>query len=151
MPRQRAFLRSLALAVLLVTIAALIVQARGQDLPGPLQDAVPSPKFGAIAFTADGSFSAVWKRATKSEAEAKVLADCATLERGECQVVGFRQELCVAIASFRNSKDLKVTYAGGGVTRADARRSALERCNGDGRARHTCQIRTVVCGDGRER
>lgn len=110
---------------------------------------MPAPRFGAIAFTADGSYATAWKHATKAEAEAKVLADCVKLRRGACQVVGFRQELCAAIASFRNSKDLKVTYAGGGVTRADAERSALERCNGDSRARRACQIRTVVCGDGR--
>ena len=54
-----------------------------------------------------------------------------------------------AIASFRTSKKLAATYSGGGVTRADAKRSALERCNGDARARRTCRVRAVVCGDGR--
>ena len=63
--------------------------------------------------------------------------------------MGFRQELCAAIASFRTAKDQAATYAGGGVTRADAKRSALERCNGDNRAQRRCQVRTVVCGDGR--
>jgi hypothetical protein len=147
---RHAFLRSLARAFLLMVIAALLVQARGQESPyAPQPDAASAREYGAIAFTADGSFSAVWKRTSKSEAEAQVLTDCAKLKRGECQVVGFRRELCAAIASFQTAKDLKVTYAGGGVTKADAKRAALERCNGDDRARHTCQIRTVVCGDGR--
>lgn len=148
--RRRAFLQSLLRAALLLAGAALLVQARGQESPfAPQPDTATAAEFGAIAFTADGSFSAVWKRRSKRTAESQVLADCAKLKRGECQVVGFRQELCAAIASFRTTKDLKVTYAGGGVTKADARRSALERCNGDDRARRSCQIRTVVCGDGR--
>lgn len=131
-------------------IAAVLVQAYGQESPfAPQSDMGLAPKYGAIAFTADGSYSAVWKRRTKSEAEAQARADCTKLKRGECQVVGFRQELCAAIATFRTSKDLKVTYAGGGVTKADAKRAALERCNADDRARRTCQVRTVVCGDGR--
>jgi hypothetical protein len=144
------FLRSLVRAVLLMAGAALLVQARGQESPfAPQPDAATAAEYGAIAFTADGSFSAVWKRPSKSKAEAQVQADCTKLKRGECQVVGFRQELCAAIASFRTAKDLKVTYAGGGVTKADAKRAALERCNGDDRAGRRCQIRTIVCGDGR--
>jgi Domain of unknown function (DUF4189) len=149
-PKHRTFLRSLLRAVLLVAGTAMLVQARGQESPfAPQPDTVATAEFGAIAFTGDGSFSAVWKRKSKSDAEAQVLADCAKLKRGACQVVGFRQELCAAIATFRTGKDLTVTYAGGGVTKADAQRAALERCNGDDRARRTCQIRTTVCGDGR--
>jgi Domain of unknown function (DUF4189) len=152
MPRHRSSLRSLARALLLLAGAALFVQARGQESPwAPQRDSAPAPQYGAIAFTADGSYSTTWKRGSKQEAEDKVLADCKRFKRGECQVVGFRQELCAAIASFSTSKNLRVTYAGGGVTRADAQRSALERCNGDDRARHTCLVRSTVCGDGRQR
>ncbi len=123
--------------------------AQDMSTPWPGQDSATPPKFGALAFTADGSFTAVWKQDSKDVAVAKVEADCKRMGRGACQVVGFRQELCAAIASFRTAKDLTATYAGGGVTRADARRSALERCNGDDRAGRRCQVRTVVCGDGR--
>jgi hypothetical protein len=63
--------------------------------------------------------------------------------------VSFRAELCAAIASIEIGKEHKLTYAGGGLTRADAQRSALERCNGAKRARRGCQLRTVVCADGR--
>ncbi len=146
MTSRRKCLQLLAAALLLLPCAVL---AQQPEQSSPQQEGTQPPAFGAIAFTADGSFSAVWKRASKQEAEAKVRTDCERFRRGECQVVGFRQELCAAIASFRTAKDLKVTYAGGGVTKADAKRSALERCNGDDRARRTCQIRTVVCGDGR--
>ena len=135
---------------LLIAIALLMPFANAmaqQNDAAPPQE--PAPEFGALAFTADGSFTAVWKQESKNGAEAKVLADCEKLKRGACQVVGFRQELCAAIASFRTAKDLTATYAGGGVTRDDAKRSALERCNGDARARRTCQVRTIVCGDGR--
>ena len=120
-----------------------------ETVPFTEADPAAAPQFGALAFTADGSFTAVWKQASKDEAEDKVETDCKELGRGACEVVGFRQELCAAIASFRTSKKLAATYAGGGVTRADAKRSALERCNGDARARRTCRVRAVVCGDGR--
>jgi hypothetical protein len=109
----------------------------------------PSLEFGAIAFTADGSFASAWKLPSEAEAEAKVAADCATFQRGKCEVVSFRAELCAAIASFAIGKERKVTYAGGGLTPTDAQRRALERCNGDSRARGSCVLRTVVCGDGR--
>jgi hypothetical protein len=144
---RRARSHLLAAALLALASPALHAQPHEPDfLPVP---EAPPAHFGALAFTADGSFSAVWKRGSKAEAEGQVLADCAKFHRGKCQVVSFREELCAAIASFHTTNDVKVTYAGGGVTRADAQRSALDRCNGDERARSTCQIRTVVCGDGR--
>jgi len=148
-PSCRLPLRWLTAAFLLLPGTGALAQVRWPEPLTPPQPSAPPPQFGAIAFTADGSFSAVWKRASKGEAEAKVLADCEKLKRGKCQVVGFRQEVCAAIASFRTGKDLRVTYAGGGVTKADAKRSALDRCNGDARAGKSCHIRTVVCGDGR--
>jgi len=70
-------------------------------------------------------------------------------KRGQCEVVSFHEGLCAAIASFGAGKEHKVTYAGAALTRADARRSALERCNGDPRSRKECKLPTVVCGDGR--
>jgi Domain of unknown function (DUF4189) len=143
----RSCLPLLVAAALLASNAG--ASAQDTSTPWPEQDAASPPKFGALAFTADGSFTAVWKQDSKDNAVAKVETDCKRMGRGECQVVGFRQELCAAIASFRTAKDLTATYAGGGVTRADARRSALERCNGDDRAGRRCQVRTVVCGDGR--
>ncbi len=115
------------------------------QLPPP--EAADRPRFGAMAFTGDGSFSTTWDMASKAEAEAKVLADCTRFKRGSCEVVSFRDELCAAIASAQIGASRKVTYAGGGLTPALAQRLALERCNG--KARTKCQLRTVVCGDGR--
>lgn len=124
--------------------------------PAPLQApqtpapwAEPAPQFGALAFTADGSFASAWKSSSKADVEAKVLAECAGFRRGHCEVVSFHDDLCAAIASFQLGAGRKVTYAGGGLTRADAKRIALERCNGDARSGRRCQLRTVVCGDGR--
>jgi hypothetical protein len=134
---------------LLALFSSGVLAQTSEEATEPQADAKAAAVFGAIAFTADGSYSTTWKRASKKEAEDKVLNDCKRFRRGECQIVGFRQELCAAIASFSTSKNLRVTYAGGGVTRADAQRSALERCNGDDRARHACAVRTTVCGDGR--
>jgi hypothetical protein len=107
------------------------------------------PQFGAIAFTPDGSFFSVWSISSRTEAEEKVRAECATLGRGTCEALSFRGEICAAIASGQLGKQRKITYSGGGLSPGDAERLALARCNADRRARGTCQLRTTVCGDGR--
>lgn len=114
--------------------------------PAPSNDAM---EYGAIAFTPDGSFFAVWKIGSRLEAEEKVRAECADMGRGNCEAVSFRGEVCAAIASGRISKQRKVTYSGGGLTPRAAERVALDRCNKNRRARGSCQLRTTVCGDGR--
>jgi hypothetical protein len=106
-------------------------------------------EFGAIAFTADGSFFAVWKITSELEAEEKVRDECASFGRGPCEAFSFRGEVCAAIASATVSKKRRITYSGGGLSPGDAERQALKRCNADRRARGTCQLRTTVCGDGR--
>jgi hypothetical protein len=140
-----------AAALLLASGTGLAAWGQKQPPVGPPQSPTPGaiadPEFGAIAFTADGSFASAWKHATKADAVAKVLGDCVKFRRGTCEVVSFRKELCAAIASIEIGKEHRLTYAGGGLTRAEAQRSALERCNK--RARRSCQLRTVVCGDGR--
>jgi Domain of unknown function (DUF4189) len=111
--------------------------------------ATPPAEFGALAFTPDGTFSSVWKYASKAEAETKVRADCAKLRRGRCEVVSFQADVCAAIASFHHPKAGALTYAGGGMGRAEAEQKALKRCNRDRRSKRACKVRTVVCGDGR--
>jgi hypothetical protein len=153
--RRRAL--SLLPAVLCLAAATeLNAQLAGPQTPLP-QPSVSVPpsippdptQFGAIAFTADGSFSSAWKRASKSDVEARVLANCIKLGRGKCEVVSFREELCAALASGQNGSGRRITLTGGGLTPADAKRSAIERCNKDRRTRGPCELRTVVCGDGR--
>jgi Domain of unknown function (DUF4189) len=141
----------LAAALLLAPDAGLQAQAPGGTTPAqsPAPWVERPTLFGAIAFTADGSFSSAWRYASKAEVEAKVRDDCAKFERGQCEIVSFRAELCAALATFRFGKDRKVTYAGGGLTAVDAKKAALERCNRDHRARGRCELRTVACGDGR--
>jgi hypothetical protein len=116
---------------------------------------VPVPKparhevFGALAFTADGSFASAWKFRSKTEVEARVLGECAAFNRGHCEVVSLPRELCAAIATYFAGTTRKVTYAGAGLTPAEAQHVALERCNGDQRSDRKCQVRTVLCADGR--
>jgi len=108
--------------------------------------------WGAIAFTADGSFSTAWKQPSKAEAEADVAKRCAKFGRGSCEVIGFRGELCAALATYagaHSGRRYKLSYTGGGLTSPEAQKKALQRCNDDRRTRGHCQLRTVVCGDGR--
>ena len=122
--------------------------------PVPLPPSpAPAPQYwGAIAFTADGSFSTAWKYPSKAEAEASVLKACAKFGRGSCEVISFRGELCAALATYigsRGRRTYKLSYTAGGLTSPEAQEAARKRCNDDKRTRGRCQLRTVVCGDGR--
>jgi hypothetical protein len=147
--------------VLLAIVAAVILPLPGLDHEvraepeRPVMSIAPATapeqetQFGAIAFTPDGSFFSVWSISSRTEAEEKVRAECASLGRGTCEAMSFRGEICAAIASGKLNKQRKITYSGGGLSPSDAERLALARCNADRRARGTCQLRTTVCGDGR--
>jgi hypothetical protein len=111
-----------------------------------------SPYWGAIGFTADGSYASIWKQPSKPEAEANVAKRCAAFGRGACEVVSFPGELCVGLASFQGRyrrRRWSLAFTGGARTYPEAQQAALARCNNDERTRNRCQIRTVVCGDGR--
>jgi Domain of unknown function (DUF4189) len=108
--------------------------------------------WGAIGFTADGSYSSVWKMASKAEAEAEVAKKCASFGRGSCEVVSFSGHECAALATFignyqRRRWDLSFTE--GGNTYPGAQNAAMTRCNSDERTQGRCQLRTAVCADGR--
>jgi len=138
-------LMSLVLALVNAGLAA------AQELPAqtPAPWAEVPIRYGAIAFTGDGSFSTAWKYRSKAAAQAKVAAECARFKRGFCQVVGFGARVCAALASSTFGKDKKVTYSGGGLAPDAAQQAALLRCREDGRASGRCELRTVVCADGR--
>jgi hypothetical protein len=140
----------------LLTVTALGFAAGSaafaQSAPPPAAQAAKPAYFGAIAFTADGSYATAWKQASKAEAEADVAKRCSKMGRGACEVVGFTGDLCVALATYigtHSGRRYKLSFTGGGTTASDAQKTALDRCNEDRRTRQRCQLRTVACGDGR--
>jgi Domain of unknown function (DUF4189) len=150
--RTRAFVQRARRCALILSCALLSTAVVAQE--GPAQSPAPWAempiRYGAIAFTADGSFWTAWKFRSKAAAQAKVAAGCARLNRGICQVVSFGAQVCAAIVSFEFGKDgRKVTYSGGGVTPGAAQQAALLRCKEDGRSGGRCDLRAVVCADGR--
>ena len=89
---------------------------------------------------------------SKAEAEAKVAVECSKFGRGKCEVVSFPGELCVGLAHFSGTSGRRrwqLSFTAGGPTTPDAQKAALERCNSDQRTNKRCQLRIVVCGDGR--
>jgi hypothetical protein len=106
-------------------------------------------RYGAIAFAADGSYSTAWKYRSKAAAQAKVASMCARFKRGMCQVVGFGARVCAATASFESGNGRKVTYSGGALSPQEAQQAALRRCKEDSRSGGRCELRVVVCADGR--
>jgi hypothetical protein len=104
--------------------------------------------WGAIAFTADGSFATAWRQPSKPEAEADVSKRCARMGRGACEVISFPGNLCAGLATYRVGR-YRGAYTAGGNTSPEAQRAAIDRCNNEPRSRGRCALRTVVCGDGR--
>jgi hypothetical protein len=108
--------------------------------------------WGAISFTADGSYSTVWKMASQAEAEARVAKKCAEYGHGGCQTVSFSGQECVALAIFNGPYRRRrwyLSFTAGGDTYPDAQNAALARCNSDERSQGRCQPRTAACADGR--
>jgi uncharacterized protein DUF4189 len=147
----RSFVGKTFIAVGCLVMASTAFAQTQSPSPVPARPATPA-YWGAIAFTADGSFSTAWKQPSKAEAEADVAKKCAKFGRGACEVIGFSGALCAGLATYigaHSGKRYKLSFTGGGLTSPDAQKKALERCNEDKRTRGRCQLRTVVCGDGR--
>lgn len=120
--------------------------------PAPGEPTISSDVWGAIAFTADGSYSSVWKVPSRAEAEAHVLKQCARFGRGGCEVVSFSGQQCVALATFIGNyrrRRWNLSFTAGGMTYPDAQNGAMNRCNSDERTQGQCQPRTAACADGR--
>lgn len=108
--------------------------------------------WGAIAFTADGSYSSSWKMPSQPEAEARALKQCARFGRGGCEVVSFSGQECAALATFIGAyrrRRWNLSFTAGGMTYPTAQGAALNRCNSDERTQGHCQLRTAACADGR--
>ena len=120
--------------------------------PAPSGQSSSDASWGAIAFTADGSYSSTWKMGSQPEAEAKVLRECARFGRGGCEVVSFSGQECVALSTFIGSyrrRRWNLSFTAGGNTYPDAQNAAMYRCNSDERTQGHCQPRTAACADGR--
>jgi Domain of unknown function (DUF4189) len=123
--------------------------------PNPTDEPNQNPgaaSWGALAFTADGSYSSTWKMPSQPEAEAKVLRQCARFGRGGCEVVSFSGQQCVALATFIGSyrrRRWNLSFTAGGMTYPTAQGAAMDRCNSDERTQGHCQPRTAACADGR--
>jgi hypothetical protein len=127
-------------------------------VPPNLTPSQPAPStstdlpWGAIGFTADGSYSSTWKMASQAEAEARVAKKCAEFGRGGCQTVSFSGQECVALATFIGSyrrRRWNLSFTAGGETYPEAQNAAMARCNADERSQGRCQPRTAACADGR--
>lgn len=108
--------------------------------------------WGAIAFTADGSYSSVWKVPSQAEAEVHVLKQCARFGRGGCEVTTISGQQCVGLATFIGNyrrRRWSLSFTAIGATYPEAQSAALGRCNSDERSQGQCQTRTAACADGR--
>jgi len=121
--------------------------------PGSLGPPSGSPSapsqsnWGAIAFTAEGSYATAWQQPSKAEAEANVLRRCAKFGRGACEVATTPGQ-CLALATVRAGR-WRLAFTAGGTTTPEAQQNAKNRCNGDKRSRNRCEIKISICGDGR--
>jgi hypothetical protein len=154
-----AFIRLIAAALCVSMAQQAFAQntSTPPELKQPTQsapkDSPSNPEYwGAIAFTADGSFAMSWKKESKAEAETDVAVRCAKFGRGGCETGSFSGEICVGLATYIGShsgRRWKLSFTGGADSSAAAQQKALDRCNADQRSRGRCQLRTVACADGR--
>ena len=108
--------------------------------------------WGAIAFTADGSWSTAWKEPSRADAEATVLKRCASFGHGGCEVSTVSGPECVGLATFigrHGGRRWLLSFTAGGTTYPTAQAAAMTRCNSDERTRGHCEFRVVACADGR--
>jgi hypothetical protein len=121
--------------------------------PGSNQPTTSTDEWwGAIGFTADGSYSTTWKMPSKAEAEARVAKQCASFGRGSCEVVSFSGQECVALATFIGNyrrRRWSLSFTAGGMTYPDAQNAAMGRCNSDERSQGRCEHRSAACANGR--
>jgi hypothetical protein len=121
--------------------------------PPPPPDTPAEIRWGAIGYTADGSYATIWKMASQTDAEADVARRCAEFRRGECKVVSFSGQECAALATFIGPYERRrrwlLSFIGAGTTYPEAQSAALGRCNADERSRSHCQSRAAACADGR--
>ncbi|MGE0753284.1 MAG: DUF4189 domain-containing protein [Variibacter sp.] len=149
-------------AAALALVCALAVNALAQTSPpasttAPAATAPPAAPakpvyWGAISFTADGSFATSWKKTSEGEAKGDAAVRCAKFGRGSCETGAFSGDLCVALATYIGAyrgRRWKLSYTSGSTSSAEAQQKALARCNDDKRTRGRCQLRTVACADGR--
>lgn len=128
-----------------------LIDNRGPPAP-PLNPQPAADVWGAIAFTADGSYSSIWKMPSKAEAEAKVAMKCASFGRGSCEIASFSGRECAALATFIGNYKRRrwtLSFTSGGYTYPEAQNAVLARCNSDERTQGRCQPRTAACADGR--
>jgi hypothetical protein len=125
--------------------------------PGVSPNQEPPPNsgdtlWGAIAFTAGGAYSVVWRMTSQSDAEVKSLKQCSSFNQGGCEVTAFSGQECVALATFVGNYRRKrwlLSYTAGGMSSPEAQRAALDRCNADERTQGKCVFRTAACADWR--
>ena len=123
-----------------------------QGSPNPQPNPSANVLWGAIAFTADGSWSSDWKKPSQAEAEAIVLKQCSAFGHGGCEVASVSGQECVGLATFIGTYSRRrwlLSFTAGGMTYPQAQAAAMERCNSDQRSRGRCQFRTAACADGR--
>jgi hypothetical protein len=108
--------------------------------------------WGAIAFTAGGAYSVVWRMPAQSDAEVKALKQCSSFNQGGCEVTSFSGQECVALATFVGNYRRRrwlLSYTAGGMSSPEAQRAAVDRCNADERTQGKCVFRTAACADWR--
>ena len=114
---------------------------------------IPIPtQWGAIAYTARGGNVGVAGRPSRAKAEEEARSDCAKRAGSACDVLTVSANRCVAFAfnlGIAASVKTYLTAAGYGNDPQAARAAAMGDCLDRAKLRENCEVRRVVCADGR--
>jgi hypothetical protein len=116
-----------------------------------LRTAKPSTTWGAIAYFSGGANSAVWKKATRREAETAALEGCAKNGGKGCAVIAAVGSSCGSVAHYRSrdgDKDHIGSYAAVRPRLGEAIDSAMSDCRSNAKSPDRCATRNFFCADG---
>ena len=117
-----------------------------------LRNLAPPTQWGALSYTGTGGHVGASRRHSRAAAEADTTAECTSKTRKHCRVLAVSGSQCVIlIHSIYNDgyRPVVQNYIAFGQDPDALRKTALAECKGKAQISTNCDIRRVVCADGR--
>lgn len=108
-------------------------------------------QWGALAFDARGTYSAIWRANTRRQAEEAVSGECRKRARGACKLATAADAQCIAYARAGGRSGRRRNFGSFTVVRDDvnsARGAAIEYCQRESPFPDSCEVRLTLCADG---
>lgn len=115
-----------------------------------LRDATIPSNWGAISAAVDGAWGATWNYNNRATAEREAKTECAKNTEHPCDVVAVHGNNCLALYHW-NGKERWGWAIRTGASIDKAKLESLQHCRGNRSENVPCDLRTVVCANGRHK